>query len=91
MESWTTLTQNNEWKKYNDGMNEGAQGYNPHEKFISIKINTRQLFNKSMTVAEAREMLSKLESSLPKHTDAKKIQGCKDCISLLKNNLQDVA
>jgi hypothetical protein len=88
MEKWKSRKMNAEWKKYNDLFNEGEGGYNPHRKFIETSTDKKNIFNRMMTVLDVREMLLKLESSLPKHTDAKKIQGCKDYIEILTNLLK---
>jgi hypothetical protein len=90
MENWKTHKLNPIWKRYNDHFNEGAEGYNPHDKYQQTTENKKQIFNRQMTVFEARDMLSKLESSLPKHTDENKIKGCKDCIDILKTHLEQV-
>ena len=85
---WKALKQNPEWKKYNDFMNEGGEGYNPHEKMIPSTKKYMTIFNKEMTVEDARDMLAKLESSLSKHTEERKIEGCKNCITILQNQLK---
>lgn len=90
MEMWMKAILNTKWKTYNDHFNEGEEGYNPHDKLIFIGVEKALIFNKSYTVAEARETLQKLIESLPKHTDNKKIQGCKDCIQILQNELVEV-
>lgn len=87
---WKTKKLNSEWSKYNDLFNESREGFNPHEKYITSYVEKKEIFNKLYTVDEAKETLIKLKESLPKHTDAKKIQGCKECIEILENHLKEI-
>lgn len=82
---------NPEWQKHADLYNEGAEGYNPHQKWLPKfkKVSTRQIGRDVYTYEEAKTMLKKLKESLPKHTDPKKIAGCSECIHLFECALKE--
>ena len=87
MEMWSKRQLSKKWVEYNDFFNEGGDGYNPHKKYEEVQQKSIKIGKKEYTVEQAREMLKELEESLPKHTDVKKIEGCKDCIQMFKSVL----
>jgi hypothetical protein len=82
----SNVTLNPAWKSYNDGMNEGGEGFNPHQKWVvkasaPVAAKTPGAVDRMLTLADGRVMpeskvrarLEKALTTLPTLTNASAI------------------